>query len=108
MISVCPGEIGKPSRITSPKGLESMMRSGVSVQKAQGFMNGSLSPLPDPLEPKFQTHASCDLVGVINVFSQHSRIETAGWVLTFYDVHPQLVQRFNSESFKIPQGIPVR
>jgi hypothetical protein len=43
MISVCPGEIGNPSRMTIPKGLESMMRSGGSVQKGQGFMNGSLS-----------------------------------------------------------------
>jgi hypothetical protein len=47
MIRVCPGEIGKPSRMTSPRGLESITRDLGRLQNGHGFMLFSLLPLHD-------------------------------------------------------------
>lgn len=82
-----------------------MMRSGGSVQKAQGFMPGSLSSLPNTLEAKPQSFLSRNLVGVIHVFPQNCRTETAGRVFPFDKVHPQLVQRFDVKSLETTQGV---
>ena len=78
MIRVCPGEIGKPSRMTSPRGLES------SLTKSE-----------------CQPQVSRDLIDVVNILPQYGCVVAAARVVAFNDLNANAIKGLIVQALKV-------